>query len=331
MAINTSLSNATRTCFSWTAGTRSAEGAFRPAAACASLCRRWRGPTPSFSRGPKGTLLPRKRSRRSRIGIPGAPVFTARLKPAGLYDEKGASIKGAPLTGRRFVAVCAVAQPASFASTLASLDLLPEETLVFRDHHRYTTARHRAHPPQGGGERRVLDLDDRKGRGEALGASAASARDAASLRGDRRARVLSVPRLAHRGRAAGRRAGRKMSEPHRDSGLKNGESGLGTRDSGQPARRRRARRSLVRQRLERAAAARRSRDGRAPARGRLRGIRPRGVPALLPDLGLPPPHPPGEPDPRVPGEERRRDPWDRPCLRREPGRRVHGVSGVFRG
>ncbi len=69
---------------------------------------------------------------------PGAPVFTARLKPAGLYDEKGVPIEGAALTGRRFVAVCAVAQPASFASTLASLDLFPEETLVFRDHHRYS-------------------------------------------------------------------------------------------------------------------------------------------------------------------------------------------------
>ena len=69
---------------------------------------------------------------------PGAPVFTARLKPAGLYDEKGAPIEGSALTGRRFVAVCAVAQPAGFASTLASLDLRPEETLVFRDHHRYT-------------------------------------------------------------------------------------------------------------------------------------------------------------------------------------------------
>ncbi len=69
---------------------------------------------------------------------PGAPVFTARLKPAGLYDEKGGPIEGPSLAGRRFVAVCGVARPASFASTLASLDLFPEETLVFRDHHRYS-------------------------------------------------------------------------------------------------------------------------------------------------------------------------------------------------
>jgi tetraacyldisaccharide 4'-kinase len=68
---------------------------------------------------------------------PAAPVFTARLKPAGLYDEKGVPIEEAALTGRRFVAVCGVAQPASFASTLASLDLFSEETLVFRDHQRY--------------------------------------------------------------------------------------------------------------------------------------------------------------------------------------------------
>jgi tetraacyldisaccharide-1-P 4'-kinase len=59
------------------------------------------------------------------------------LKPAGLYDEKGDAIEGAALINRRFVAVCGVAQPASFASTLASLDLFPEKTLVFRDHHRY--------------------------------------------------------------------------------------------------------------------------------------------------------------------------------------------------
>ena len=69
---------------------------------------------------------------------PSAPVFTARLKAAGLYDETGTPIEAASLEGRRFVAVCGVAQPASFSATLAELELAPEQTLAFRDHHRYT-------------------------------------------------------------------------------------------------------------------------------------------------------------------------------------------------
>lgn len=71
---------------------------------------------------------------------PPAPVFTARLKAAGLYDEQGASIEPGALTQRSFVAVCGIARPANFAATLAELGLFPEETLVFPDHHRYTPA-----------------------------------------------------------------------------------------------------------------------------------------------------------------------------------------------
>ena len=71
---------------------------------------------------------------------PHAPVFTARLRAAGLYDEKGAPIEPPALTERSFVAVCGIARPANFAATLAELGLSAEETLVFRDHHRYTPA-----------------------------------------------------------------------------------------------------------------------------------------------------------------------------------------------
>ena len=39
---------------------------------------------------------------------------------------------------RRCVAVSGVAQPARFAAALLELDLVPEETFVFADHHRYT-------------------------------------------------------------------------------------------------------------------------------------------------------------------------------------------------
>ncbi len=69
---------------------------------------------------------------------PGTPVFTARLKAAGLYDEKGTPIEGGSLTERNFVAVCGVARPAGFTATLAELGLTARETLLFRDHHRYT-------------------------------------------------------------------------------------------------------------------------------------------------------------------------------------------------
>jgi tetraacyldisaccharide 4'-kinase len=69
---------------------------------------------------------------------PDSPVFTVRLKPAGLYDESGSPVEIAGLAPRRFVALCGVAQPRAFAATMAELDLVPERTLVFRDHHRYT-------------------------------------------------------------------------------------------------------------------------------------------------------------------------------------------------
>ena len=68
---------------------------------------------------------------------PDAPVFTARLRAGGLTDEDGARIERAALGGRRAIAVCGIARPASFAATLAELDLVPEETLAFRDHQRY--------------------------------------------------------------------------------------------------------------------------------------------------------------------------------------------------
>ena len=68
---------------------------------------------------------------------PSAPVFTARIKAAGLYDENGASIEVSLVAVLRCLAVCGVAQPASFSATLAELELAPEKTLVFPDHHRY--------------------------------------------------------------------------------------------------------------------------------------------------------------------------------------------------
>ena len=68
---------------------------------------------------------------------PGAPIFTARIRPAGLRDESGAPLEEAGLAERRFVAVCGIAGPEGFETALAQLGLAAEEILVFRDHHRY--------------------------------------------------------------------------------------------------------------------------------------------------------------------------------------------------
>jgi tetraacyldisaccharide 4'-kinase len=67
-----------------------------------------------------------------------APIFTARLRPAGLYDESGSPVEGGILEQRRFLAVCGVARPETFAATLSELGLSPEQILRFRDHHRYS-------------------------------------------------------------------------------------------------------------------------------------------------------------------------------------------------
>ncbi|HEY6066725.1 MAG TPA: tetraacyldisaccharide 4'-kinase [Thermoanaerobaculia bacterium] len=68
---------------------------------------------------------------------PAAPVFTARIRPAGLWDERGSSVGETPLSSRRFLAVCGIANPGSFRASLAELDLSAEELLAFPDHHHY--------------------------------------------------------------------------------------------------------------------------------------------------------------------------------------------------
>ncbi len=68
---------------------------------------------------------------------PDAPIFTARIRPLGVFDERGSPLEGGGLSTRRFVAVCGVAQPERFTTGLAELDLFAEERIVFGDHHRY--------------------------------------------------------------------------------------------------------------------------------------------------------------------------------------------------
>jgi tetraacyldisaccharide 4'-kinase len=69
---------------------------------------------------------------------PSAPIFTARLRQSGLYDDSGAPIEGPALEERRCLAVCGIARPEAFAATLAELGIAAEQILAFRDHHRYT-------------------------------------------------------------------------------------------------------------------------------------------------------------------------------------------------
>src|SRR5262249_46517924 len=68
---------------------------------------------------------------------PSAPIFTARIRPQGLWDEAGSPLRSSALPDRHFVAVCGVANPESFTAALGDLDLAAEETIVFGDHHRY--------------------------------------------------------------------------------------------------------------------------------------------------------------------------------------------------
>jgi tetraacyldisaccharide 4'-kinase len=68
---------------------------------------------------------------------PSAPVFHARLPASGLWDERGAALETASVASGRFVAVCGVADPESFAASLAELALSPAKSLIFRDHQRY--------------------------------------------------------------------------------------------------------------------------------------------------------------------------------------------------
>jgi tetraacyldisaccharide 4'-kinase len=89
-----------------------------------------------FTRVNRGDPAPEARETVARWN-PAAPVFTARLRPAGLWDESGSPVALSLLANRRFVAVCGVANPAGFAASLAELELRAEELFAFPDHHRY--------------------------------------------------------------------------------------------------------------------------------------------------------------------------------------------------
>lgn len=68
---------------------------------------------------------------------PRAPMFTARIRSTGLFDERGSPVASTQLAARRFVAVCGIANPGRFAHSIRELDLAAEEILTFPDHHAY--------------------------------------------------------------------------------------------------------------------------------------------------------------------------------------------------
>ena len=69
---------------------------------------------------------------------PEGPVFHAIIRSDGLRDETGSPVDAREVGRRRCVAACGVARPGGFAASLSELDLAPEETFVFGDHHRYS-------------------------------------------------------------------------------------------------------------------------------------------------------------------------------------------------
>jgi tetraacyldisaccharide 4'-kinase len=89
-----------------------------------------------FTRVDRGAPSPAAREELRRWN-PDAPIFTARVRAAGLTDESGSPVTSSALTGRRFVAVCGIAHPDTFVGSLTELDLAPDEVLAFPDHHRY--------------------------------------------------------------------------------------------------------------------------------------------------------------------------------------------------
>jgi tetraacyldisaccharide 4'-kinase len=89
-----------------------------------------------FTRVDRGAPTEAARQTLARFA-PRAPVFHARIRAAGLRDERGGPIEAVMLPPLRVLAVCGIAHPAEFAATLAEAGVSPEERLEFRDHQRY--------------------------------------------------------------------------------------------------------------------------------------------------------------------------------------------------
>ncbi len=67
---------------------------------------------------------------------PGTPLFRARTEVLGIRGPDGAAVDGAAVP-EPLLAVCGIARPEAFQSTLAGLGLAPVRLLAYRDHAAY--------------------------------------------------------------------------------------------------------------------------------------------------------------------------------------------------
>lgn len=74
----------------------------------------------------------------AKLGSDAPLVFAARHAPESLAGPSGHAEDAAALAGRRVLAVCGIAQPASFRASLAALGASIEGFLPWPDHHAYT-------------------------------------------------------------------------------------------------------------------------------------------------------------------------------------------------
>ncbi|MCP4715069.1 MAG: tetraacyldisaccharide 4'-kinase, partial [Deltaproteobacteria bacterium] len=69
---------------------------------------------------------------------PGAPIFTAAVKPASLRSlATGAPIAGDDLSGQPVAGLCSIGDPENFFSMLQHLGAAPITRLAYPDHHQY--------------------------------------------------------------------------------------------------------------------------------------------------------------------------------------------------
>jgi tetraacyldisaccharide 4'-kinase len=89
-----------------------------------------------FTRAGRNAPLPAARKTVALLA-PETPVFSARIRASGVWDESGSAVDASALTGRRLLGVCGVANPDSFEASLREADLAVEDVLTFPDHRRY--------------------------------------------------------------------------------------------------------------------------------------------------------------------------------------------------
>ncbi len=63
------------------------------------------------------------------------PIFKFRTISCGIFDKNGSRID---LRGEKVIAFCGIANPLRFVKSLKSIPIIPEKTIFFPDHHRFT-------------------------------------------------------------------------------------------------------------------------------------------------------------------------------------------------